>query len=71
MTVTTRNRTSSSTSGPVVRRGEGPDDSLSLSSWRGAAAKKAEPEVDDALWDDLARVIAAARVRRRRGGEGS
>jgi len=71
MTVATRSRTSSSTSGPVVRCGKGPDASLTLAASHRAAATRAEPEVDDALWDDLARVIAAARIRRRRGGQGS
>jgi len=71
MTVTTRKQTSSSTSGPIATRGKGPDGSPPLAASHGAAACRAEPEVDDALWDDLARVIAAARVRRRRGGEAS
>jgi hypothetical protein len=68
---TMRSRTASSTSGPVVRRGKGPDASLPLATSRRAAAITAEPDTDDALWDDLARVIAAARQRRRSGGEAS
>jgi len=71
MTVATRNRSSSSTSGPVVRGGKGPDGSLPLAAQHRPGATTVEPVVDDALWDDLARVIAATRIRRRRGGEGS
>ena len=51
-------------SGPVVRRGEGPDASLSLASQHTRDIEAHElGRLIDELWDDLARAVASARNR--------
>jgi hypothetical protein len=54
-------------SGPANERGKGPDGSLSHVARRRAALSGADVDGSDALWTDLARVIAAARQRHQVG----
>lgn len=53
----------SAASGPAGRRGKGPDASRPRVAPRRAVGLEADPTLD-ALWTDLARVIAAACSRR-------
>lgn len=56
-------------SGPVPARGKGPDASNLPASRRRAAVSLTGQDLDP-IWSDLARVIAAARLRRSESGQG-